>query len=472
KEDPEEAKRSAELFLEVQRGPLVGAAKAYREGIDEVDASIPGVYCCVAGEFEYEIAKEMAGKGHPVIVRVNNGNYTPAGARYLTNAMLRAAYQINTAAGKVDAFLAETDTCPQNRYSTDAHSLHAHFTGTILEGASGAKHWITRLDAFEPKSGRAYRKLLGEHTGFYHALAELVPTLKPVGCRIPLPKKWTYDFAGDPFVKAPNAFSGCVLERLGLALYFSNEEGGAVFMDGCADKTFSDEEIMKMLSGPVFLDGQTAKHLIARGFGKYLGVAVREWEGKPMSGELLPNGNECNHQVRAMELVPTSDKTRADSWVFHVPDGKSRVPLFPGVTVFENELGGKAVVFSGDPKTEFNYMEAFSFLTESRKAQMIALLKACGKLPLYAEGDEEIYLRAAEMPDGGMFAAVFDLSLDDLEEIEIASEKEITRAEKLTKDGKREKVGITANGKNEAGMYSYIIHTTAPTLDPTILFLY
>ncbi len=113
----------------------------------------------------------MAGKGNPVIVRINNGNYTPAGARNLSVHMLRAAYQMATASGHVDAFLAETDTCPQNRYSTGAHSLHSHFTATILEGASGAKHWITRLSSHEPESGEAYRRLLSRYSGFYHTLS-------------------------------------------------------------------------------------------------------------------------------------------------------------------------------------------------------------------------------------------------------------------------------------------------------------
>lgn len=472
REDTAEARQLAEIFLAVQKESLVGAAKAFRAGIDEVDPTIPGVYCCVAGEFEYEIAHEMAGEGHPVIVRVNNGNYTPAGARYLTDAILRAAYQIHTAAGKVDAFLAETDTCPQNRYSTGAHSLHAHFTGTILEGASGAKHWITRLSSHEPKSGRAYREMLGAHTGFYRALAAMVPTLRPLGCRIPLPKKWSYDFNGDPFTRIPRGFSGCVLERLGLPLYFSGEAGGAVFMDGCADKNFSDEEMQEMLAHPVFLDGQTAAHLIGRGFGEDLGVEVRQWQGKPLSGEILPNGNCVSKPVRAMELVPVDSAVRADSWIYHNRSREVKEKLFPGVTVFDNSQGGRVTVFAGDPQTQFNYIEAFSFLNESRKEQLVELLHACGCLPIYAASDAEIYLRAAAMPDGGLFAAVFNLSLDGLDEIELVSESEITYAERLLPDGTREACPVVRQGVTANGMYAFTVQSPAPTLDPAVLFLY
>ena len=124
----------------------------------------------------------LAGKNNPVVVRINNGNYTPAGARYFSRAFHRAATQIAKLKGKVDVFLAETDTCPQNRYSTGAMSLHTHFTGSILEGTNGAKHWITRLISYEPESGKAYRRVLSKNFGFYEKLAKIQPTLKWRGC--------------------------------------------------------------------------------------------------------------------------------------------------------------------------------------------------------------------------------------------------------------------------------------------------
>lgn len=69
------------------------------------------------------------------MVRINNGNYTPEGARWLSRVAYRAAQQSEVLRKDVDVILAETDTCPQNRYSTGAQSLHAHFTASILEGA-------------------------------------------------------------------------------------------------------------------------------------------------------------------------------------------------------------------------------------------------------------------------------------------------------------------------------------------------
>ena len=162
--ETEEDAKMRDAFVETQLDSLRECVKFMRAGIDEVDPSIQGSFSCVGPccEAATEIATTMAGKGNPVLLRINNGNYHPVGTKEFSNNFLRAAVQMAVlkSQGKVDNFLAETDTCPQNRYSTGAMSLHAHFVGTILEGVSGAKHWITR-GFFEPKSGRKYREILG-----------------------------------------------------------------------------------------------------------------------------------------------------------------------------------------------------------------------------------------------------------------------------------------------------------------------
>ena len=164
----DEDKRYTDIYIRLQGDALLEAVKAMREGIDSVDPTIQGAISTAANycEFTDELAAAFAGKGNPTMARFNNGMYTSVGARFFSKNMLRAATQREILEGKIDYFLAETDTCPHNRYSTSAATLHAHMTGTILEGAKGAKHWITR-SAFEPNSGKAFRKILGKNRGFY-----------------------------------------------------------------------------------------------------------------------------------------------------------------------------------------------------------------------------------------------------------------------------------------------------------------
>ena len=47
-----------------------------------------------------------------------------------------------------------------------------------------------------------------------------------------------------------NGFARCVLERLGIPMYYSEKDGGAVFLDGRRDEFFTDAEIKKMLKNP------------------------------------------------------------------------------------------------------------------------------------------------------------------------------------------------------------------------------
>jgi len=456
------------IFESTQHDCIIEAAKVMRESIDSVDPSIPGSFCCVGNSTEYaaEIAAILAGKGNPTVVRVNNGHYCRDGGRDFTRPFLRAAHQIAKLRGKVDIILAETDTCPQNRYSTGAMQLHTHFTGTLIEGAKGAKHWITRLASHEPQSGKAYRHILSKNQEFYEALADIVPTLKWRGCRIPVSSKAFLHYSGLNDVSA-DGWCRCVLEELGLPMYFSSENGGILCLDGRAAEILSDDQIKKALGGTVITASDSAKQLIDRGFGEYLGVDVRDWNGlTPKNERLSVDGHTVGVQQGTKELVPLNDQVAADSTVCNSLDGESFTELFPGSTVFKNSLGGTSVVFCVTPQAAYNIVEAFSFLNVSRKLQLIRIMKNAGELPIYCPGDEPLYVRAADMQDGGLFTAIFNLGTDTIDNAEIVCERKVSRIEKLMCDGSRMAVEFTKNGE------VLTLDCSANVLDPLILFIY
>lgn len=462
----ENKKKYTDIFIKTQMESLLETARIMRDAIDSVDPYLPASYCCCGNnaEFAYEIASILAGKNNPITVRINNGNYTPEGARYFSRVFQRAATQIAKLKGKVDVILAETDTCPQNRYSTGAMSLHTHYTGTILEGANGAKHWITRMLSFEKESGIAYRKVLSKNLGFYERLAEITPTLKWRGCRIHTPSE--PDFTYGRVKEEYDGWSYCVLERLGLPMYFSSEIGGITCLEGDIDVRLSDDEIIKILSGPVILASDTAKKLICRGFGKYLGVSVREWNGKtPTTEKIHANNCKCKVQMKCMEIAPLSNDVSISSTVYNTIDNETYEPLFPGCTSYKNELGGTVIVFSGTPVAKFHITEAFSFLTHSRKLQMIELLKNTGELPVYYPNDEEVYFRCADMENGDVFCALFNIGLDPIENIELCCDFEAKGFEKLMPSGNTEIINFKRDNNR------YLLDTHANTLDPVVIFI-
>lgn len=453
------------IFYETQRESLLGAVKAMRDGIDSVNSSIPGSFCMCGIEFGGEIASILAGKGNPVVVRVNNARYASMGAREFSPIMFRAATQIEMVKDRADYILAETDTCPQNRYSTSASNLHSHFTASILEGCNGAKQWITRMIDYEPESGEAYRQILSRYSMFYETLANVQPKLKWLGCRIPIPSKPQICIDWDK--KSVNGWHNNVLERMGIPFYFANKNGGAVFLDGDDDEFYNDEEILDILKGEVYCSVEAAKNLIERGFGEYIGVDIKPWAGAAVSGELLhTNGKVCAAQKGLKELIPLNEKVESVSEIFHLKRSEIKEFLFPGVTVFENKLGGSVTVFCGTPKTPYTYYEAFSFLNESRKKQIVSLLKRGKNLPMYYVGDAEICLRAAKVEGTNMFfCVIYNIGFDSLKEIKIWTTADIENVSVLCHDG----IFRDVNFKIDRG--NIVIDTEANTLLPVVFIL-
>ena len=485
KSSGEEAEYYKNLYVEVVRDSIVGCVAAMREGLDAVDPTIQGVvsgiYTSTFCEFSDLTAEAFAGKGNPTMIRLNGGPYSNStstgGARNFTANMFRAAILRENTKDKVDIFLAETDTCPQNRYSTSAALLHAHFTASILEGATGAKHWITRLAAYEPASGKAYRKKLAKYSKFYEAMCEYARELKPFGCRVPLThmQNFFYEIPAGGLHLSPWATG--VLERLGLPLYFGNEGAGAVFIDDFSVDGFSDEEITEFMKGTLILSVGAADKLTRRGFTEELGVRVAEDTSqidavgvnistpKKVAGGELVDGVNMAAQFGKRELIPLSDATERLSEVYHKDALTDEIEyLYPGVTRHKTSMGGECIVFSGTPDMPFKYFSAFSLLNETRKKQFVELLTESGNLPVYYPEDAEVYLRAGYIGDE-MMIALFNLSQDVLEDIPLVLESTPSAIEILNERGERCACEFTADGNTVR------VAREAGVLEPVIMFI-
>lgn len=465
----EQAERYREIFVSTQIDSLIECAREMRAGIDSVDPTLPGSFCaCGDGtEGAYEIAAIHSGKGNPIVLRLHNGNYCKADPRNFIHAIHRAATEISTLRGKPDVLLAETDTCPQNRYSTPASRLHSQFTFTILEGAKGAKHWITR-GIYEPRSGVAYRRKLAKYSGFYNELSSINDGLVWLGCKIPVAPRPFYPLLeGERNLSENDGWCAHVLDRFGLPVHFSNSGEGVCFFDGDRDRAFTDGELIEMLSGAVVLDAPAAERFIERGLGKYLGVSLRRRaaDERNASGELYYPSGSSSAQQNVREITPLSADVKRYSDVYHLRDGKYVDIMFPGVTAYKNELGGTAVVFAGESTFEYDIVHAFGFLTEARKDQMIQILSDLDSLPIYYPEDAEVLMKAAKMPDGRLLCALLDMTLDPIDQLPLVIERDVRSISKLMPDGSYENVGFSRDGQR------YTLDLTADIFDPLILII-
>lgn len=459
-----------EAFRQTQREPVISVAKIMREAIDSVDPSIPASYSCVGNPPEngWEIAQILAGKGNKVIVRVNNGYYCQQGLKEFTGAFCRAATQYHRVKDQVDVVLAETDTCPQNRYSTGAMSLHTHFVGSLLEGLSGAKHWITR-STFEPESGTAYRKILSKYNGFYDALTEIFQKIERwYGMRMPISTKEYFTIrknwsGGDDTY---NQWGRSVFSKLGLPMYFSAEPGGVTCLVD-SNLKMTDNELIKTLSGTVILSGDSAKAIYARGFGSYIGAEIKEASGKPANAEVIfIDGAEyrVSPQKKIKEIVIKSNDVKISSKFCNTVDGVELEELFPSCITYKNELGGEIITFAGSPDIPFHILDTFSFLNYSRKKQFVSLLKTTGHMPAYCRSDEELYFKCAKMNDGRLMCAVFNLGFDPMECVDMYFEKTPKKITCLMPNGEEKEVNFSI------GNEGVTVDCACNTLEPLVIF--
>jgi len=281
--------RLARIFAEVQRDSLIKAATAFRAEIDKIDPTIQGINCtsghiCEAVSFTNKIFR---GAGNPAIVRIPNGIYAPHSIRGFSDLMRQTAIcSSKLRKNGIEIILSETDTIPFNRYAKSARYLHSHYVASMLDGLSGAKHWLTRTSAFEPNSGKAYRDILAKHSGMYEHLSKLSSRIRWFGCNSFFVEQEDFDFnAREIWRSSKSCFTSKLFERIGLPFFFSDEAQKANFLEGDIVDDITNEQIERIFDGSVFLDGFAAKALSERGFGDLLGIRVNEWDLGTVSGE-------------------------------------------------------------------------------------------------------------------------------------------------------------------------------------------
>ena len=458
-------------YVDLQRNTLVKAVTAFREAIDSVDPTIQGINCTSGDECDAVVLTNpiFAGKNNPTIVRAPNGTYAPLTTRQFSDTMRRAAVcGARLKNNGIDIVLAETDAIPFNRYAKNARYVHAHYTASLLDGLKGCKNWITRLSAFEPNSGKAFRNILAEHSYFYDEVARLSDGIRWVGANSAFIEQKNHSFHHENIWRYhKNSWATKVFERLGIPFYFSDKCEKATFLEGDIVRDMTDEQIKTVLGGSVFCSSDAAKDLIDRGYGNALGVNIRDYEGIAASGETFDGTLAtmvCTKQKNYKEIVPEKDVEILSHCQRRI-DGKVKL-LFPAVTLYNRGEGLYSGVFCGTHDTEFNYVEGFSFLNESRKKQLIYMLKAANALPVYCETDNEMCMRAGYLDDGRLLCAFFVIGFDPEEKVVLNLEKPPVSVKKLEKDGTYSAVQFVSSGDN-----LYSVDAKAEPMYPLILII-
>ncbi len=458
-------------YINMQRDSLVKFVTEMREAIDSVDPTIQGINCTSGDECDSVIYTNpiFAGKGNPTIVRVPNGTYAPITVRGFSDTMRRACVcSSKLKKNGIDIVLAETDTVPFNRYAKNARYLHAHYTASMLDGLMGAKHWITRFCDNELASGKAYRDILAKHISFYDKVSELSRDIRWVGANSMFIEQKHHSFSKDEIWSYHrNDWVGCVLERMGIPFYYSEQNTGAAFLEGDIVKDMTKSQIEEAFKGSVFMSWEPAEDLIDRGYGKLIGVEVSDFDGVVINGETFDGtiGCVCTVQKNARRLTLADDKTEVLSYNYAKEREAAKI-ISPAVTVYPRDNSKISVVYCGEPRAEFTYTEGFAFLNETRKKQFVDLLSRADALPVYYDGDNEICMRAGYIKDGRLLTAVFNLSYDPLEQLDLYLKDKPQQITLINSDGSESGLNWTRKADDK-----YCVDVRVEPLYPVVLLI-
>ena len=455
----EKGEEYAQKFVNVQYNSLIELVKVIRSAIDSVDPSIQGALCNGGDNCE-DLAKILAGKNNPTIVRVGNACYSYNSTSGFTYNMYRTAVQ-RAELKNIDYLITEADNCPGLRYSKTAKQLNSHYIATILEGMKGALHHIGKEPA---QDNVAYKKILSKNTGLYNALVDILDGVTWHGFKIPVPKTKKVAFK-KAVTSEINSFGEKCFERLGLPMYFSTAIGGITCFTDNNDVFFTDNELLVELSGNAIFSSDLAKRVAERGFEKYLGVKVKDYDldMKPYGEKYYPsNLKQTMVPVNYKKLEKLNDSVKTLSVLFHHDSQKNlatgEILLTVGATQYKNELGGNITVFSGTPNCESTYYQGYAFLNAGRKQQFIDILKNSGEPVIYYAGDENMYLKTGTLKDGRNLTSLINLCYDEVENLELVYPIKPKKVSFMDGDGSIKEIPFTyENGSIKTNVTLYCL---------------
>lgn len=371
-------------------------------------------------------------------------------------------------------FDGEFEFCPElenTRFSVWSKSLAATRYQLMLSAFLGCRG-IT-LSIYDLEGG-----LLSEYSEFAHLLQKVRPFCDEMANE----KLWHADTMGIALITAPDRvgqhsfkknaskmqelksgrkWDDILLRCAVPCKYVTPDEicQNSIFaIDKFTAEQLTDEEITEILSKAVVLDAGAAKCFQDRGYGKYLGVKISEklaciastevydhychCDGSKMRLPIRINGGNWNE----IFLTGATCKSR-----YVTPHGKE----YPATAVFENDFGGKVIVFAGNSDLGDGFFSTY------RVKWLKSLLNEFseGTLPQIDNKSYALFV-AKELNDKDMFF-IANMSADELNDLTISLPREYSRGYIIDTYGVRRDIYIedhTAKLRElKLGMYSAVV---------------
>ncbi len=428
-------------FEKAQIKALEKLSETMRKAIDATDPSISCGCCIVRTRYDYAESetKILAGSNEPFL-RISNALYLENAAKEEVHRNAATAFQVVNARKWGFKLLDESDTCPHNRYSKTARTMHLHITSGLLEGLDGGKLWLDQGASPMREISRPYEKILAENQYFYRQVINISKNWTRAGGIIHIPSvdREPFPEKGQSFVQQGDWNSSC-FGRTGLPVRYEDTSfsDGTHLLSGNQIDYYTDDELRMWLSSAALIDGPAAIKLTERGFADMMGVKAEnitpggntEFFKKANygSGFLAANGTPT---LTALEGAEILSEVRLSQYRGCTPEY-----IMPGSTFFTNAAGGKVIVTAMNIK-EWHPMHV---VNPGKKLQYVEYLKLLGTLPCYIPEMQDARIACGYMPDGALICALFNYSYDALA-VRFAVEKMPGKIERLTSYGMWESV--------------------------------
>jgi len=432
-------------WREVLKDSLVGMGRAVREELDKKSPEIPmGImqpgYTYMEGDATYEVARAFAGERHTPFVRFFGTDYGYGDAKKIPSLVYSTLFEKQRIKGDF-CFLHESDTYPHTRYYHSGKQMRALMSSVYSFGYDGSTFQTNQLldDGGEET---AYARMLARERNRFTVVSNLARECEIRGVEIHFDPFFNTFFGNIPessenYRKTPGTVYPCWLHAVSRwSLPYSTREEPVAFWDEYSARGASDETIKKYLSKTLFLDAAAAGALCEKGFASYLGVEV----GEPVlkkherleydlgareiicekfiylnKGKHMPSPHmfSVTGNGKAYELRVVDDNCEVISELYSY-DKKLITPL---MTRFENELGGKIIVFG---VTVNNQNHSHSVLNYRRQRLIQHLVSGGSDEYVYAKNDPIIFIIQNEAKDEatsgfGAMLTLSNLGEDDIE---------------------------------------------------------
>ena len=438
-----------DAFTRLQFDTVNEICRAFREGVDSVDptipcgASIPGWVWSTAGAAE--TAKIMSGGGCR-FARLPNGQYSESSVRNdLPGSVLFSQAMKAWYGESIDVLLDESDTYPHNLWSKSAVAMHAKLVGAAMAGVKGAKTWLVNSQKYGYPVSRHYTDVLAAHRGYYSAISRLEATTRGIGVFVPCHSKFPINTVADLTYGAnryrpqdQDGWTEFVFGKFGVpfqaTLDFSEDGVYAISGKGAVSR-FSDGELRQLLSRKLLVDADAARALATRGFAECLGTTVEE---APMSftgerDEAIGHDLSYPSSFKPPRFAPLPGAT-ALSWLIRRADAGATdyARVAPATVKFVNRLGGTVVTTAYNMKMGITHLYGVS-----RQRWLWHVLDELGGAPFdnVAVDPQNVMTLARRAEDGAESVLVTNLNPDPLDALRVRRAKRPKTVEVLENDG-------------------------------------